>query len=207
MKTKEQKHLVALALTSPLLLTKKQRKNPFEFIEQFFSFTSLGGFRQELNIWFRHASIEGSKHKNVSNLLFVHTQLLQLIDAGYLIVSNKTRYEPKPQYSGKVFSEWRNSASHEKEKHSVDHFEYSTPYWLKIKHRENPIEYIRKTLKIETIAYIRMGLKEWQEAASSKYLSLEGIGSEYSFQLYELLQTLVEAFYLVLMSDMKLNRK
>lgn len=207
MKTKEQDYTIAYALSCPLLLNEKQRNNPYDYLEQFFGHTSLGGHRKELTRWFKCASHEGVKYKRASNLLFTHSQFVQLINAAFLIVSLGHKYEPKPYHNEEPLGQWLVRCGIEKEKSSVEHYSYTLPYWLKIKYREDPFEYLKKTLTIKRVTVIREGLQEWLDAASSKYMSLEGFGHEYSFELYELLQKIIEACYLILVAGVSVKQE
>lgn len=206
MKTHEQS-TIAFALACPTLLTSEKCADPYKIIEQFFSFTKLGGYRAELTQWFRNALYEGVKYKKASDMLFIHDQFLLLLNAGFVIATNGLKYTPVPDPDGGLFCEWLVQSSYIKNKDCVEYFEYNTPYWLEVRDRDAPLEYIQKTLTIKTVTYLRKGLYEWREASSSKHLSIVHLESKYIFEMYELLQRLVEACYLVLVAEVALNRK
>lgn len=189
------------AMTCPLLLTEEQCNDPYSVIEQFFSFSGLGGYREELTVWFKNALSEGVKCKRTSDLLFIHNQFVQLIQAGFIIAQNGLRYTPTSGPNGVRFCDWLVKSSYTKENNCIEHHAYNNPYWLKVHDREAPLEYLQKTITIEAATYLRKGLHEWQNAASSKQMSLTDMGNQYLFEFYVLLQKIVEACYLLLLTD------
>lgn len=94
------------AQTCPFLLTEKRCKEPYAVLEQFFSFAGLGGYREALTVWFKNALSEGVKCKRASDLLFIHNQFVQLIQAGFLIAQNGVRYRPVADPDGGLFCDW-----------------------------------------------------------------------------------------------------
>lgn len=191
----------AFAQTCPVLFTTAQCKEPYGVIEQFFSFCALSGYREELTEWFKHALSEGVKYKRASDLLFMHNQFLQLIQAGFIIASKGLSYTSVPKHNDELFCDWLLRCSHTK-----DCMEYM-PYWLEVHHRQAPLAYLQKTLTIKTVTYLRKGLQEWLEAALSKHLCIAGLERKYLLELYVLLQKIVEACYLVLITEVSLNKE
>jgi hypothetical protein len=207
MKNNVAQHTKAFALTCPLLLTEEQYKEPYHVLEQIFNFSGLGGYREELTMWFKNALSEGVKCKRASSLLFIHDQFVRLIQAAFIIAQSGVRYRPIADPDGGLFCEWLVKSSYAKDKDCVEHHAYNLPYWLEVRYREAPLAYLQKTLTIKTVATIREGLHEWQEAASSKHMSIVHLEGNYLFEFYELLQKIIEACYLLLVADVKLNRK
>jgi hypothetical protein len=119
METNEQKYVTAFVLTCPILHTDKQQKNHYEFLEQFFGFTSLGGYRKELTRWYKYTLYEGVKYKNASNLNFLHDQFLQLLHATFLIVSNGAYYAHTLKHYEEPFPNWLVQNVDHKEKKSI----------------------------------------------------------------------------------------
>lgn len=200
-------HHSTFALTCPLLLTEEQRINPYLFLEEFFNYTSLGGYRAELSVWFKNVLSEAIVYERVSTLLFIHNQFLQLIQAGYVIASTGMRYSPLPIENGELFCHWLVGLGYIKEKDHVEHHDYNNPYWLSVPCREAPLTYIQETLTLETVTHIRKGLKEWLEAGSSEYDCIADLKHEYAFELYELLQKIIEACYLLITEPLQLNKE
>jgi hypothetical protein len=199
--------IVEFAMTCPQLLSKEHRSDPYKVLEQLFSYCGLGGYRAELNKWFKHALSEGVKYKRASDLLFIHDQFEQFIQAAYLIASKGIRYTPTPDPNGMPFSEWLVQNSCTKDTDNIEHHAYTMPYWLEVRHRNAPIEYLQQILTIENVKYIRTGLQEWKEASSSKHMCIADLEHKYLFDLYILVQKIVEACYLLITADVKLNRK
>ena len=85
------------ALTCPLLLGEEEQQNPYPFLKDFFDFSSLEGYKEELSVWFRSAVSIGLRYGNANNLLFLHSQIIQLLNAGLLIASR----EPNPNCTNK----------------------------------------------------------------------------------------------------------
>jgi hypothetical protein len=92
MKTNNERN--SFAMTCPLLLTVEQYKEPYHVLEQIFNFSGLGGYREELTVWFKNALSEGVKCKRASSLLFIHDQFVRLIQAAFIIAQSGVRYRP-----------------------------------------------------------------------------------------------------------------
>jgi hypothetical protein len=84
-----QNSATAFALTSPLLLNNEQQENPYLFLNAFFEFASIEEYKEEMSEWFRTAVSEGVIYEGANNLLFLHSQITQLLNAGFLIASKE----------------------------------------------------------------------------------------------------------------------
>ncbi|MES2418124.1 MAG: hypothetical protein V4541_08030 [Bacteroidota bacterium] len=188
------------ALSCPLMLKQEQISNPYLMIELFFNFESLSDYREDLSQWFKTAMSENICYENANDLLFIHNQFLQLIHAGFLIVTNKIIYFPKSNYPNtyQTCGHWL-LAVQEKE-NSLNKLDppgigiqlLQPQFW------ENPIAYCKEALTLNKVKKLRYGLKEWLEAAFSKNYSITTLDPEYIFGQFENLQKIMEALYLII---------
>jgi hypothetical protein len=184
---------VNFALSCPLLLQSEYLVNPYLMVESFFSFASLNEYRDDLTQWFKASLSEEVTYENANDLLFIHNQFQQLINAGFLIISNNVVYEPKLNYSEnhQTFGHWLLAV---KEGGALgDDIQILPPYF-----RENPMAYCREFLTLSKVKRIRYGMKEWLEAALSRNYSIATLDHEYVFDQFEDLQKIMEAMYLLI---------
>lgn len=196
---KNVKTLICFEQTCPLLLQKSYLNDPYKEIESFFSGASLGEYRKDLKDWFRAALIEHVSFKRSSKLIYFHSQLIQLIHAGYLIVNNNLIYQRNEPYcsNANTFKDWIIGVKAKTEEETgVETFNYDV-FALSDAEKRDPLQYVYKTLKLKKIKEIRYGLQEWLYCALSKQNSLMDIEDQYILKLYETLEKLLEAFFLL----------
>lgn len=183
---------INFALSCPHLLQDKYLLNPYLMVESFFSFSTLSNYQEDLAQWFKMALSENSCYENANNLLFIHHQFTQLINAGYLIVSNDIAYTPKLNYTPNydTFGHWLLHSNQQKTTDLAD-VEAQTL-------KEDPYVYCQKTLTFGNVKKIRYYMNEWLDAALSENSSIVHLDQDGLFNHYETMQKLVEAFYLIL---------
>lgn len=183
---------INFALSCPHLLQDKYLLNPYLMVESFFSFSTLSNYQEDLAQWFKMALSENSCYENANNLLFIHHQFTQLINAGYLIVSNDIVYKPKLNYTPNydTFGHWLLHSNQQK----ITDLASVEGQTLK----EDPFVYCQKTLTFGNIKKIRYYMNEWLDAALSENSSIAHLDQDGLFNHYETMQKLVEAFYLLL---------
>ncbi|TCC90064.1 hypothetical protein EZ428_12300 [Pedobacter frigiditerrae] len=196
--------LLNFALTEPRLFTEEEVKSPYLMIEEFFNFTNLSGYREELQDWFMSVINEDIAAKKPNDCLFIHNQYTQLVQAGYIIVAQKLPYVPKPdKHDGRTMGQWmldkRDSDISEGEIMLGD----EEPHVLSLAERAAPMEYCTEALSHDKVVKLRFGLQEWLDAGLSENSSIHGIGDEYAFSFYLTLQKLTEAFYLIITENAK----
>jgi hypothetical protein len=186
--------------TCPLLLEDTSLADPYLKIESFFSNASLGEYRTNLKDWFKAALVEKRCFDKAGSLVYFHGQLIELIQAGYLIVKNNLPYQTEKDYSNQAttFSNWINKIRAEKSKDGLGFAsDYSICALTKPEINE-PLKYLKKHLKLKKIKHIRYGLQEWLYCGLSKTSSIAEIETKYVYQLYENLEKLIEAFFLLI---------
>lgn len=174
--------------------------DPYKEIESFFSGNSLGEYRKDLKHWFRAALIEHVSVKHSSTIVYFHDQLVQLLHAGYLIVNKNLEYKRNEAYCSNAltFRDWINGVKAKRElEKGVPTSDFEV-YALNDKEKLAPLQYLSKILKLKTIKYIRYDMQEWLYCALSNRSSLMGIDDKYILKLYETLEKLLEAFFLLI---------
>lgn len=191
--------LLNFALTEPYLFFDEEANDPYSRIESFFSFTNLSGYRTALLKWYELASSEDLAEENPNDLLFMHNQYVQLIQAGYLIVAQKLAYIPKSdKYNGKTFGQWLfDIRDHQAEIGEIASSD-EEPHLLSLAERAAPMDYCGKTLSHSNVIKLRFGLREWLDAGLSRKSSIHILDKDYVFGQYLILQKLTEAFYIII---------
>ncbi|RZK60027.1 MAG: hypothetical protein EOO91_02985 [Pedobacter sp.] len=196
--------LISFALTEPRLFTEEEAGNPYLMIEDFFNFTNLSGYREELQDWFMTAINEDLAAKKPNDCLFIHNQYTQLIQAGYVIIAQKLPYAPKPdKHDGRTMGQWMLDKRDSDVAKGEIMLSDEEPHVLSLDERAAPMDYCIEALSYENVAKLRFGLQEWLEAGLSKNSSIHGVGNEYAFGFYLTLQKLTEAFYLIITEHAK----
>jgi len=189
--------------TCPLLLADQHLTDPYLEIESFFSGCSLGEYQRDLKGWFKAALTEGFCFKKAGSLVYFHGQLTQLLQAGYLIVKNDLPYERDKPYCDHAvtFGDWINSVrSKWAAKGDLSASDYDVKYLTRFE-QEEPMLYLKKNLKLKKIKHIRYGLQEWLHCGLSKANSISDLDNRYLYQLYEKLEKLLEAFFLLVAKE------
>jgi len=187
------------ALSCPLLLSDEFVSNPYLMVEEFFSYASIDEYREDLGQWFSFALNDQESYENATDLLFIHNQFLQLIQAAYLIGIFQISYLPKKGYTAKheTFGHWI-LASMEGTGYNA---QYLSPHF-----QENPIEYCIEKITINEVIKLRYGLKEWLEAALSKNRSITHLAPYYIFNQFKELQKIMEALFLLIAKPALIDR-
>ena len=187
----------------PLVLDEKYQKNPYLFIEYFFSIDGLAGHKKHLHKWFKTALAEKKNISKAKDFLFFHNMFTQLLNVGFIIISKQVHYSPEKTYTSntETFGQWliriqNNSIS--SRNYSVNDFEVSS---LSAKEKDNPYLFLQKALTINKVKKIRYGMLEWLEAVLSKGNSIEDLESIYLFSQYEFMTKFLEATYLIISKD------
>jgi len=178
------------SLSCPLLLTDEYLTNPYLFVESFFSFADINEYRQDITQWIKTAINEYQRYENPSDLLFIHNQLSQLLHAGYLIGASQLVYKPILNYSKQhdTFGHWL--LARMEDQYSIQAL---SPHYA-----QNPLQYCIENLTFNHIVKLRVGLKEWLEAALSKSTSITSLDHSYIFDQFEELQRMLEALFLLI---------
>jgi hypothetical protein len=196
--------LLNFALTEPRLFSEEEASNPYLMVEDFFNFTNLTGYREKLKDWFAIAINKDLASENPKNCLFMHHQYTQLIQAGYLIVTQQLLYVPKPdKHNGKTMGQCmfgkRDSDVAKGEMMLSD----EEPHVLNLAERAAPMDYCLEALSHDNVVKLRFGLQEWLDAGLSENSSIHDLNDEYAFGFYLTLQKLTEAFYLIITATAK----
>jgi hypothetical protein len=183
------------ALSCPLLLTDEFASNPYLMVEEFYSYASIDEYREDLTQWFSFALNDEESYENATDLLFIHNQFLQLIQAAYLIGVFQIPYQPKTRYTTQheTFGHW----ILEKMEDTSCVKGYKAQY-LSLHFQENPIDYCIENMTINDVIKLRYGLKEWLEAALSKNRNITHLAHCYIFNQFQELQQIMEALFLVI---------
>ncbi len=178
------------AYTCPLLLSDDHQKDPYLFVESFFSFAGINEYREDLTKWFKVAINEQQAYENASDLLFLHNQITQLIQAGYLISTSELVYNPLKNYTKQhdTFGHWLLARLK-----NQYHVQTLSPHF-----KANPLQFCIDNLTLNHIVKLRYGLNEWLEAALSKNSSITSLDYAYIFDQFEELQKIVEALFLII---------
>lgn len=183
------------ALSCPLLLSDEFVSNPYLMVEEFFSYASVDEYREDLAQWFSFALHDQESHENATDLLFIHNQFLQLIQAAYLIGVFQIPYLPKKGYTSKheTFGHWILARMEDTSLVKGYKAQYLSPHF-----QENPIEYCIEKMTISEVIKLRYGLKEWLEAALSKNRNITHLAPYYIFDQFKELQKIMEALFLLI---------
>lgn len=196
--------LFNFALTEPFLFNAEEVNDPYSVVESFFNFTNLSGYREELQKCFIAAITERLAHEKPSTLFFIHNQYISLIQAGYIIVSKKISYVPKPnKYAGKTLGQWMLDVRDKDAKNGELDKSDEAPHLLSMQERANPLAYCSEILTDANLVKLRFGLSEWLGAGLSCNTSIDGLDYDCAFGLYLTLQKLTEAFYLIITANAK----
>jgi hypothetical protein len=193
----------AFALSCPLLLTDEFVQNPYLMVEEFFSYGSIEEYKRDLAEWFSLALNDEEGYENATDLVFIHNQFLQLIQAAYLIGTCKMPYLPKTPYTSQheTFGHW-----------ILDKMETSSfkkgyrAQYLSLHFQENPIHYCIENMTINDVTKLRYGLKEWLEAALSKNRNITHLPHCYIFDQFKELHSIMEAAFLLVAQPALTNR-
>jgi len=177
-------------LSCPLLLTDENLNNPYLFVESFFSFADINEYREDITQWIKAAINEYQRYENPGDLVFIHNQLTQLLHAGYLIGTSHLVYKPIHNYSKlhDTFGHWL--LARMENQYSIQ--------TLSLHYAQNPLQYCTENLTFNHIIKLRVGLKEWLEAALSKSTSITSLDHSYIFDQFEELQKMLEALFLLI---------
>lgn len=189
------------SLSCPLLLSDEFTSDPYLMIESFFSFASINEYREDLTQWFKAALNEQHRYENANDLLFIHNQFTQLIQAGFLIGTHQIAYLPNTNYSKQysTFGHWL-LARMDEGALSTNPIQNLSPHF-----REHPILYLNEFLTINDVIKLRHGLKEWLEAALSQNYSIASLDPIYIFDQFEELQKILEALFLLIIEPSQPN--
>ena len=190
--------LAQIALNCPLFSNEAHRNNPYLLIESFFQYTTPFGYRKHLLLWFRYALNEDTCHPKAIELVFLYKQYQNLLNAGYLIAVGDITYIPEPTSpSNKLFGHWLLEVS---TKHSMGYQAIVNHeiHLLGDEERNNPMAFLKQALNLKAVVNLRFGLKEWFEAALTENDSIASLDKEYLFDMFETLQKITEALYLII---------
>ena len=189
--------------TDPTLLGYDDLNRPFDVLEEFFSGASLGAYRMELKDWFNAALTTGKQLKKPADFLYFYKQITGVIQAVYLILKDQLIYDPRRKYteSGETFVEWINRIRMRRIDLGEEvHWEYEV-YALAPEMQNDVHGYLRQSLTIPRISEIRYGLQCWLSAALSTNQSISTLEDQYVFPLYEEMEKLIEASYLLIIAQ------
>ncbi|MCZ4224338.1 hypothetical protein [Pedobacter rhodius] len=189
--------------TCPLLLVRANQLDPYLEVESFFNGASLGYYKFELRCWFKTALTENMGVEKHGNLIYFHNQLIQLLHAGYLIVTNNIKYISTTHYSstGETFKDWINDIKGQKieEGNGIPgSYEVNVLSEAEI---GNPLFYLKQILTLKRIEEIRYGLQEWIYCAFNGNSSIATMDAKYVFNLYEELEKILEMLFLLIAGE------
>lgn len=192
--------------TSPVLLEANQISDPYSVLLEFYGGSSLNAYRRDLLHWFKACMTDDQQVEKVSNILFFHQQLTQLIQAAYLIVRHEVLFDDNKLYSTTSisFAEWIRAVD---EKHPEIPGTRSRQYEPTILNEEelmHPLKSLKILLTLDHIKEMRYGLNEWQYYGFASGDFLGTTDSKYGFELYDKLLKLIELCF-VLVVPQRLN--
>lgn len=187
------------ALTEPFLFNQENSEDPFLMIEDFFNFTSLSGYKSELQKWYITSITEELATKKPNDLLFFYHQYQSLLQAGYLIAAKNLSYTPKIDKSNdRTMGKWLLDVRDLSVKNGEIDLSDEAPQVLTMAERANPLAYCKETLSLSNVSQLRFGLSEWLYASFSEQCSIHTLDAQYIFEQYLTLQKLTEAFHLII---------
>ena len=183
--------------TCPLLLSAEHQSNPFLEIESFFDGASLGYYQSELRSWFKIALTEDMEVNDHSGMLYFHNQLIQLFQAGYLIVKKKAKVASINHSTVSL-----KNRINDLRKHKIDegtgkagHYEI---HLLSEDEIENPFFYLKEILNLPRIAEMREGLQEWIYCSFNGKSSIATMDAAYVFSLFDDAGKVLELLFILI---------
>jgi len=186
--------------TCPLLLQHENQINPYLEIESFFSGASLAYYRTELRSWFKISMTVGMQIEDHANLIYFNNQLVQLLHAGYLIVSNDIEYIASTDYSSKgmKFKEWINEVKKQEINEGISISNCYEIHLLSKVEIANPLFFLNKIITLKRVWEIRYGLQEWIYCSFNKNSSIATMDAKYVFNLFQDLEKIFEMLLLLI---------
>lgn len=185
---------IEFSMSCPHLFHEEHERNPYIVVESFFSSSCLKSYRDDLDDWFSAALNHGLCYEQANDLLFFHHQLLQLIQAGFLIASYNLKYVPQYEYADKQnsFRDWLIDINPQEPVINSHDKQINAP------------AYCKKVFTFDKVKKIRFYMNEWLSAALSKKSSIAQHKAEGLFEHYKTLLEIMETFYLILIQPTKI---
>ena len=186
--------------TCPLLLSNEHRLDPYLEIESFFDGASLGYYRREIRSWFRIAMTENMEVKKCSEMIYFHNQLIQLLQAGHLIVENDIKH-PSLSHDSEAVERFKEWVSVMKDKKIDEGTGTKGSYDIQLLSDAeivNPLFYLRQLLTLKRIAEIRFGLQEWLYCSLNGKSSIATMEAKHVFGLFEDIEKLLEMLFILI---------
>jgi len=181
-----------LGATCPLAPSAENTANPYLLVEEFFYFTSICDYKKNLQTWFSCALSDQAVSANASDMLFLHDQVIKLVQAGYVIATNNIAYVPECHTDDRTMGDWMKGIKG----NSICEITTLLPH-----ERLEPLVFLKNTLTLQDLKTIRYGLYEWLTCALCRTVSMNEFDAKYSLPLYETVVKVMEAFYLILTSS------
>ena len=186
--------------TCPLLLSPERQSNPYLELESFFYGASLGYYQRELRSWFEISLTERMEVDDHEGLNFFHNQLIQLFQAGYLIVKKNLKYAPEVDSVNK-FKKRINSLRQQKFCGGNGKAANYEIHLLSENEIANPFFYLKQILNLPRIAEMRYGLQEWTFCSFDGQSSIATMDAQYVFNLFDDIGKVMEMLFILIAGE------
>lgn len=196
--------------TCPILLDANQISNPYSVLLEFYGGSNLNAYRRDLLDWFKACMTDDQEVEMVSNILFFHQQLIQVIQAAYLIVTHDVPFDYNKPYSGTSisFAEWIRGVDEKYPEIPGKRSRQYEPTVLNQDELTHPLKSLKTLLTLDNIKEMRYGLNEWRYYGFASGDFLGTTDSKYGFELYDKLLKLIElCFVLVVPQHLDLAQR
>ena len=183
--------------TCPLLLSDEHQADPYLELESFFDGASLGYYQSELRSWFKIALTEDMEVNDHSGMIYFHNQLIQLFQAGYLIVKTKAKVA-SINHLADSFERQIKDLRKLKIDEGTGKAGYYEIHLLSEEEIENPIFYLKEILNLPRIAEMRVGLQEWIYCSFNGKSSIATMDAAYVFNLFDDLGKVLELLFILI---------
>ena len=189
---------IHFALSCPLLLRGEQLDDPYLYLEEFFSFNTITGYKRALKNWFRAVIDQDIAYNNADELYFLFGRFTQFLQACYIIASHRLNYLPQLPYNESVpsFGHWILATTFpgQEPPYRLNYIIQNLPE----DYRQAPLRFFIEQLSDSSVALFRTRFDGWFEAALSNKKNLHDLDQDAAFQQYDLLLQLLEAAFLIL---------
>lgn len=189
--------LQAFEHTCPLLLSDEHQENPYLEIESFFDGASLSYYQSELRSWFEIALTADMEVADHSSMLYFHNQLIQLFQAGYLIVKKNIKPETANHSTANFKSRIKDFRQQKFDEGTGKAGNYEI-HLLSETEIENPFFYLKQILSLPRIAEIRAGLQEWIYCSFNGKSSIATMDTQYVFSLFDDIGRVLELLFILI---------
>ena len=183
--------------TCPLLLSDEHQSDPYLELESFFDGASLGYYQSELRSWFKIALTADMEVNDHSGMLYFHNQLIQIFQAGYLIVKKNIKHETA-NHSSESFKNRINTLRKQKIDEGTGKAGNYEIHLLSDTEKANPYFYLKEILNLPRIAEMREGLQEWIYCSFNGKSSIATMDAAYVFSLFDDVGKVLELLFILI---------